>query len=175
MQFLPSNPGTGWRTVRSLAVERVQGYLQQGIAPRQLAFALALGFVLGCIPVLGMPTALCAMLALVFRLNLPAIQAANCVATPLQVALIIPFVRLGGLLTSRVAPFAARGTVDLQMLTYSPLEIIRHSSGLLLAQVGLMAGQAVLAWLLLSAPVVLLLTAVLTGLLRRVPALAQAE
>jgi hypothetical protein len=37
------------------------------------------------------------------------------------------------------------------------------------------AGQALLAWLLLAVPVALLLTATLTRILRRVPAMAAAE
>jgi hypothetical protein len=47
--------------------------------------------------VVGIPTVLCAGVALaLLRLNLPAIQAANYAAMPLQLALIVPFVRLGG-------------------------------------------------------------------------------
>jgi hypothetical protein len=41
--------------------------------------------------------------------------------------------------------------------------------------VGIMAAQALLAWLLVSIPAVLLMTAILTFMLRRVPALAAAE
>jgi len=158
---------SNWKALQALATRE----LQQGIAPRRLAFALALGFVLGCIPVIGIPTALCAMVAVLFRLNLPAIQAANYLAMPLQVALIVPFVRLGGW----ISPFAARSAVDFHMLTHSPIELIRHSSIHLLEQFGVIAGQALLGWLLIAVPVVLLLTAALTGLLRRVPSLAQAD
>src|SRR5208282_6377489 len=75
-------------------------WLRQGISPRRLALTLALGFAIGCIPVVGIPTVLCSALALALRLNLPAIQAANYVAMPLQLALIVPFVRLGGWLVS---------------------------------------------------------------------------
>src|SRR5271165_3804523 len=71
-------------------------WLRQGISPRRLALTLALGFAIGCIPVLGIPTVLCGVLALALRLNLPAIQAANYAVMPLQLALIVPFVRLGG-------------------------------------------------------------------------------
>src|SRR5580658_3847085 len=78
-----------------IAQEKVLEYLQCGLAPRQLAFTLALGFAIGCIPLLGVTTAICALLALVLRLNMPAIQAANWVAMPLQVVLLIPFLRLG--------------------------------------------------------------------------------
>jgi uncharacterized protein (DUF2062 family) len=161
-------PLPNWKALQSLAARE----LQRGTAPQRLAFALALGFVLGCIPVIGIPTALCAMVAVLFRLNLPAIQAANYIAMPLQVALIVPFIRLGGRISGS---FAARGAVDLRMLTHSPIELIRHSSVHLLEQVGVMAGQALLAWLLIAVPLVLLLTFALTGLLRRIPALTHAE
>src|SRR5580693_6978187 len=70
-------------------------WLRQGISPRRLALTLALGFAVGCIPVIGIPTVLCAGLALALRLNLPAIQTANYIAMPAQLVLIVPFVRLG--------------------------------------------------------------------------------
>lgn len=147
-------------------------WLRQGISPSRLALTLALGFVIGCIPVVGIPTALCAMIALVFRLNQPAIQAANYAAMPFQVALIVPFVRLGGKLT----PAHASSPLDLAALTHAPLHVLlTHTSAQFLLRLGLMAGQALLAWLLLSIPVVLLLTATLRGVLRRVPAIAAAE
>jgi hypothetical protein len=40
---------------------------------------------------------------------------------------------------------------------------------------GGLAGQALLAWLLIAVPAVALMTAMLTVLLRRIPALAAAE
>jgi len=52
-------------------------WLRQGTSPQRLALTLSLGFAIGCIPVVGIPTALCAGLALALRLNLPAIQAAR--------------------------------------------------------------------------------------------------
>jgi len=139
-------------------------WLRQGISPRRLALTLALGLAIGCIPVVGIPTALCAMLALALRLNLPAIQAANYIAMPLQLVLIVPFVRLGGWLFASGHDPAPRASA---LLHASPLN--------LLEQLGGMAGHAMLAWLLIAVPAVALLTAALTLLLRRVPALAAAE
>jgi hypothetical protein len=43
------------------------------------------------------------------------------------------------------------------------------------AHMGSLAGQALLAWVLVSAPAVLLLTLTLTLMLRRIPAFAAAE
>jgi uncharacterized protein (DUF2062 family) len=69
--------------------------LRQGATPEQLALSIALGVVVGVFPAIGWSTALCALIALIWRLNLPAIQLVNYFAYPLQVALLIPFFRLG--------------------------------------------------------------------------------
>jgi uncharacterized protein (DUF2062 family) len=139
-------------------------WLRQGISPRRLALTLALGFVIGCIPVVGVPSLLCAALALSLRLNLPAIQAANYAAMPLQLALIVPFVRIGSrIFASGPHPAAASGA-----LLHLPLTQF-------VAMAGSLAGQAMLAWLLVAVPAVLLLTVALTTMLRRIPALANAE
>src|SRR6266568_5530242 len=98
-------------------------WLRQGISPRRLAVTLALGFVLGCIPLIGISTALCAVIALTFRLNQPAIQAANYLAMPFQVGLIVPLVRLG----SKLFPLAARQGFDLSAIAHSPAQAFMHS------------------------------------------------
>ena len=69
--------------------------LRQGVTPEKMALSLALGAALGVFPVLGTTTALCALAAFVWRLNLPAIQIVNYFVYPLQIALLIPFFRLG--------------------------------------------------------------------------------
>ena len=69
--------------------------LRQGVTPRKLALSLALGIVIGLVPILGVSTALCALAALALRLNMPAIQLVNYLLTPLQLLLIIPWLRLG--------------------------------------------------------------------------------
>jgi len=139
-------------------------WLRQGISPQRLALTLALGFAIGCIPVLGVTSALCVVVALGLRLNFPVIQAANWAAAPLQLVLIVPFVRLGG----KMFAFSSGRAIEISSLLHtSPLALISH--------LGSMVGQALLAWLLISIPVVALMTAMLTTLLRRVPAFAQAE
>ncbi len=76
-------------------VEPLLAFLKQGMSPQRLALCVALGVVIGNIPILGVSTILCALIALLFRLNLPAIQLVQAVMAPSQVLLIIPFVRLG--------------------------------------------------------------------------------
>jgi uncharacterized protein (DUF2062 family) len=138
--------------------------LSQGISPRRLALTLALGFAVGCIPVVGIPTLLCSALALALRLNLPAIQAANYVAMPFQLALIVPFVKLGRWLLS-ANPARALG----------PSALLHFPSLHLAARIGIVTGQALLAWLLVAIPAVLVLTAMLTRMLRRIPVMRAAQ
>jgi len=69
------------------------------LSPEMIALIFALGLVLGVFPVFGAPTILCAAAAILFRLNLPAIQLVNQVCSPLQYALLIPLGRAGARIT----------------------------------------------------------------------------
>jgi len=153
-----------WKRALATMKRNAAVWLRQGISPRRLALTLALGFAIGCIPVVGIPTVLCAGLALALKLNLPAIQAANYVVMPLQIALIVPFVRLGGWLFTFGPSRAAQSG---PLLHTSALELALRMGGL--------AGQAMLGWLVIALPAVALMTATLTLVLRCVPAVAAAD
>lgn len=77
-------------------VQPIFGFLRQGLTPRKLSLTIALGITLGVTPVLGSTMLLCTLASIVFRLNLPAIQLVNWLVYPLQIALLIPFYRIGG-------------------------------------------------------------------------------
>ena len=81
--------------LRRRLADPVLDLLRQGVTPEKIALSLAFGLGLGIFPVLGLSTVLCTVVAIVLRLNLPAIQLINYLASPLQLALIIPFVRVG--------------------------------------------------------------------------------
>jgi uncharacterized protein (DUF2062 family) len=70
----------------------------EGVTTETLALSVGLALVLGVFPVYGCPTLLCAAAAIILRLNLPAMQLINVLTSPLQLALLIPFHRLGDLL-----------------------------------------------------------------------------
>jgi uncharacterized protein (DUF2062 family) len=152
----------GWaREARIQAArERVLDWLSQGLSPRRLAFTLALGFAVGCIPLLGMTTCLCAGLAFMFRLNMPAIQAANWAAMPLQVVLLLPFLRLGQWLFAAQAINFSRSQMMAQLQS-APLVAMQQMAGAF--------GHALLAWLITAGPAFVLLT---LGSLSRIPTLA---
>jgi uncharacterized protein (DUF2062 family) len=69
--------------------------LRQGVSPERLALGVAIGVAVGNVPILGISTLICAAIALVFRLNLAAIQIAQAAMAPTQLLLIVPLARLG--------------------------------------------------------------------------------
>jgi len=69
--------------------------LMQGISPEKLALSIALGFIVGIVPMIGVTTIICAILAIWLKLNIVAIQIVNYIAAPLQLILYIPFIKAG--------------------------------------------------------------------------------
>ena len=84
--------------LRRYLLEPLAAILTRGVSPRRLALCVAIGIVVGNMPILGLSTVLCTIIALRFGLNLPAIQLVQGAMAPTQVLLIIPYVRLGELL-----------------------------------------------------------------------------
>ena len=76
------------------AVTRLGAALED-LPVETVALILALGVVLGTFPIYGCPTIFCAVAALVLRLNIPALQLVNQLASPLQLALLAPLARVG--------------------------------------------------------------------------------
>jgi uncharacterized protein (DUF2062 family) len=144
--------------LRRRLVEPLLRQLTQGVSPGALALALALGVVLGALPVLGATTVLCAAAAAALKLNQPAIQVANYAAYPLQLALYLPFFRAGAWLFGE-PPVA-----------FTPDEVRARLAADLVGTVRLYAGanaRAVAAWALAAAPAALLLHLALRPLLAR--------
>jgi uncharacterized protein (DUF2062 family) len=123
-----------------LAQQRILDWLKCGVTPRQLAFTIALGFAIGCIPLVGVTTAIW-------------------LAMPLQVILLIPFLRLGQWLFPGNAISFDRAEL-LARMEAAPW----HAVG----QMGSMLGHAVLAWSITATPALLLMTLLLTPLMHRV-------
>lgn len=132
--------------------------LRQGVTPEKLALSLAFGIVLGCFPVLGTTTALCAAIALLLRLNLPAIQLVNYLVYPLQLLLILPFIRLGELL------LRTKST----QLTLSQIQAMTKTNFLdAFHELWLVLLHAVFAWSLFAPFVIFALYTLFHFLLRR--------
>ena len=82
-------------TLREKIVSPLSSLLKQGLSPKKLALVIALGVVLSIFPVLGTTTLICSLVAILFQLNIAAIQIANYTAFPLQIILFFPFLKLG--------------------------------------------------------------------------------
>lgn len=110
--------------------------------PEVLALCLAFGLVLGVFPVYGIPTLLCAGVAVLLRLNFPALQLVNMLSSPLQFALFMPFHRLG----VRLLPADHLGAVlDLAVRAIAGWLCVCLPLGLLL-YVGSLATLRCIAW-----------------------------
>jgi uncharacterized protein (DUF2062 family) len=139
-------------------IEPIIALLKQGISYRKIALSIALGVSLGIFPVLGTSTILCVVAAVIFRLNLLAIQLVNYLVYPLQLLLLVPFFRAGELLLSD-----ARVTVTLNTVVDSFkadwLEALNLLSETLM--------HAAVVWLLISPILTLLMYHLLKPALRR--------
>ncbi|KAM0940215.1 hypothetical protein DsansV1_C19g0161531 [Dioscorea sansibarensis] len=75
--------------------------VRRGAEPKQLAFSTALGLTLGVFPICGVTVFLCGMaIALIGkRCHAPSVMLANFIATPIELSLVIPFLRLGEIIS----------------------------------------------------------------------------
>ncbi|ERM99733.1 hypothetical protein AMTRI_Chr11g101950 [Amborella trichopoda] len=75
--------------------------LQRGTEPKQLAFSAALGLTLGTFPICGITVFLCgiAITLLGSLCHAPTLMLANFVATPIELSLVVPFLRCGEVIT----------------------------------------------------------------------------
>lgn len=78
-------------------VEPLLQILRRGAEPKQLAFSSALGFTLGLFPICGVTVFLCgiAIAMLGSHCHPASVMLANFVATPVELSLVVPFLRLG--------------------------------------------------------------------------------
>jgi uncharacterized protein (DUF2062 family) len=131
----------------------------QGVSPRELALTISLGIFIGTIPIVWGSTLICAILAVVFRLNQPGIQAANYLVYPLQLALIIPFYRIG----ARIFPWGP--SVSLDIFTKGiKKEWLGNIFPLAVATL-----KALAAWFLIAAPLAVVLYLLLWSVFSRMP------
>jgi len=136
---------------------RAAALLQSGLTPQQLSLTLCLGTALGVMPLLWGTTLICALIAARLKLNQAAMQAVNYCCYPLQLALFLPFCRLGELL------FPWGGAVRGEMLT----EALHGHLGGSLSLLALATARGVGAWCVTILPLVLLVHPVLKGVLRK--------
>ncbi|MEI6593711.1 MAG: DUF2062 domain-containing protein [Holophagaceae bacterium] len=146
----PPGPTGGW--LRRRFLDPMLALLRQGLSPSGLAWSMAVGLAFGVFPVLGTSTLLCAVAGFSFRLNQPAMQLVNYLAYPLQMLLLIPFIRVGERLT---------GQLPLPLSLPALLQGAKADAMGTLASLGSRLLPACLAWALLALPAMVLLALVL--------------
>ncbi|MCU1323569.1 MAG: hypothetical protein JWM43_3218 [Acidobacteriaceae bacterium] len=149
-------PQHGW-AYRRIALP-ILALLRRGASPEKLAWSLAAGTLIGINPILGSTTVLCLALAFIFRLNIVASQITNHLVYPLQLILVIPFIRLGSRLF-HTAPMPLSAKELLHAARTSPLKLAR--------ELWLWESHALVLWVILSAALIPILALVLTPILRR--------
>lgn len=138
--------------------EPILAQLKQGLSPRSLAWSVALALAIAVFPFIGATTTLCFLAALAFRLNQPTMQLINYLSYPLQLLLLIPFVRLGEKLFR-----APRLPLSLPQI----LAALRADLWGSLRFFWTSVWHACVAWSLVALPLACLLALALTPLFRR--------
>ncbi|CAL8471804.1 g11346 [Coccomyxa elongata] len=94
-------------------------YLQQGAEPRVLARSAAVGFNIGLCPLVGVSTGITVVVLLITRsyLHGPMTLLANLVALPADIALVLPFMRLGEVLLQ--APYLPVTPVSIKDIVFN--------------------------------------------------------
>jgi uncharacterized protein (DUF2062 family) len=153
---LPAATHQNW-AYRRIALP-VFALLRMGTSPQKLAWSIAVGLLIGINPVLGTTTVLCLAVAFVLRLNVAASQLGNHIVYPLQLLLIVPFIRAG----SRVFHTAP--------MPLSPKELLYAARTRPLAlthQLWLWEWHAAVVWAAVAVIAVPVVALVLTPLFRR--------
>jgi uncharacterized protein (DUF2062 family) len=118
--------------------------LTQGTNPAKLALALAIGTTIAINPFIGTTTLGCFAAGILLGLNQPALQVANVLGAPLQLLLIVPWVRTGEWLFG-AAPMPINPAVLAEQFSSAPFAFLQRF--------GLTSLHAGIAWLL-SAPII---------------------
>lgn len=85
------------RWLRHNVSEPLIAVMQRGAEPKTVAMSGALGATLGIFPIYGVTALMCACAIAILgkRCNPPTMMIANLVATPVELSLVVPFLRLG--------------------------------------------------------------------------------
>jgi len=132
--------------------------LRMGASPEKLAWSIAVGLLVGINPILGSTTLFCLAVAFLLRLNVAASQVANHVVYPLELILIIPFIRLASRIF-HTAPMLLSANELLHAARDRPIALSR--------QLWLWEWHAFLLWALLAAIAVPIIALALTPFLRK--------
>ena len=147
-------------------VRPIVDLLTQGITPEKIALSIAFGLVLGVFPALGWTTLLCLVVALWLKLNVPAMQLVNYLAYPLQLALLVPFLRAGEVLF---------GAPKLSISASQILAMVKANVWHAIAALWVATMHAIVVWALVAPVAVWVLYRVLAPAVRRLARVSGAK
>ena len=139
-------------------VRPIVDLLTQGITPEKIALSIAFGLVLGVFPALGWTTLLCLLVAVWLKLNVPAMQLVNYLVYPLQLALLVPFIRAGEVLFR-----APKLVISLPQI----LAMVRADVWHAITALWVATMHAIVAWTLIAPVAVYLIYKILSPILTR--------
>lgn len=146
----------GW--VRRRFVFPLTKAIKAGISIERLAVSLALGITVGLIPLYGFTTLIVGCIALSLRLNFVAMQAAHYIVHPIQIALLVPFLKLGD---------AIMKSADISFSVKQYIHLFRTDFWGALHELWLVNLSALFIWLILAIPLFFLLYYLLRYFFRR--------
>lgn len=147
-----------WLTRR--VVEPLIAQVKRGLTAEGLAAGVTVSLAIAINPVIGTTTVLCLLAGRLFRLNHVVMQTVNHLTYPLQILLLVPFVRLGEWLT---------GAEPLPLSPSLLIEEFKQSSFWgFVAKFGLAYAHGLLGWVLVAPITCLALYFVLVPLFRRI-------
>lgn len=76
-------------------IRPIANQLRQGTSPEKLSWSVSLGLTLGIFPIMGSTSLVCLFIGHLFRLNQPILHLFKTFTYPLQLALILVYIRLG--------------------------------------------------------------------------------
>ena len=83
------------KAILNTAKEKTTALLKQGLTPKDLSKSIIVAGLISTIPILGVSTFMITTVSLKTKLNLPVMIALSYLMWPVQILLIIPFIRIG--------------------------------------------------------------------------------
>jgi uncharacterized protein (DUF2062 family) len=124
-----------------------------------LALSISIGIIGGAFPVLGLASYICLLLTLSLKQNIIIVQVVNWLVYPIQILLLIPFMKLGN---------AIFGGGDIT-LTFHQV-VIAFQSGILngIKLIGIISLYGIIAWVVIAIPTLFILYSLFLLLFRNI-------
>lgn len=121
---------------------------REGFTSEKLALSVSIGIIGGTFPIIGLASLVCLLLTIIFKQNLVIVQVTNYLVYPLQIVLLIPFLRIGNAV---IAGNHIALTINQVVLAFK--------AGFLhgLNQIGMISIYGIMAWFVVAAPALLIL------------------